>query len=41
MYQRNLKNMSHMSLDISLMAQNVTQDKNIIMISVSVSVKNQ
>ena len=30
-----------MSVDMSLIVENVTQDKNGIMISVSVSVKNQ
>ena len=38
MSQRNSQNVS---VDVNLMVGNVTQDKNVIIISVSVSVKNQ
>ena len=38
MSQRNSQNVS---VDVNLMVGNVTQDKNVTIISVSVSVKNQ
>ena len=39
--QRHSENISHVIADVDLMVENVTWDKNGMMISVSVSVKNQ
>ena len=41
MNKRHSQNISHTSVDVNLMVENVTQGKNRTMISVSVSVKNQ
>ena len=41
MYHQHLQNISHVSIDVSLMLENVTQDRNGTMISVSVSVHIQ
>ena len=40
MNQRHLQNISHVSVDVSLIVENVTQSKNETIISVNVSVKN-
>ena len=41
MNQRHTQDMSHASVDVNLMVESVAQEKNGIMISANVSVKNQ